>query len=74
MYHSEVLRICSNSRIHGVPQLHLYDLLVAQPDLVPQLSTGGDQLLLLSEEHPEVQELRLSSVSQQTRLNLNIRA
>ena len=55
-------------------QLHLYDLLVTQPDLVPQLGAGGDQLLLLSEEHPEVQELRLSSVSQQARLNLNIRA
>ena len=51
-------------------QLDLYDLLVAQPDLVPELGAGGDQLLLLGEERPELEELRLSRVLQQTRLDL----
>ena len=55
-------------------QLHLYDLLVAQPDLVPQLSAGRDELLLLSEKYPEVQELCLSCMSQQAGLNLKKRA
>ena len=71
-YHSQVLmlEIISDSRVHGVSQLDLYDLLVAQPDLVPELGAGGDQLLLLGEERPELEELRLSRVLQQTRLDL----
>ena len=71
-YHSQVLMlgIISASRVHGVSQLDLYDLLVTQPDLVPELGAGGDQLLLLGEERPELEELRLSRVLQQTRLDL----
>ena len=65
-----MLEIISVSRVHGVSQLDLYDLLVAQPDLVPELGAGGDQLLLLGEERPELEELRLSRVLQQTRLDL----
>ena len=64
----------SPSRVDRVSQLHLYDLLVAQPDLVPELGAGGDQLLLLGEEGPELEELRLPRVPQQTRLDLRRRA
>ena len=46
---------------------------MAQPDLVPELGAGRDELLLLSEERPELEELRLPSVSQQTRLDLRKR-
>ena len=69
-----MLRIIKDLWVDRVSELHLYDLLVAQPDLVPELGAGRDQLLLLGEERPEVEELSLPRAPQQARLNLWRRA
>lgn len=65
-----ILYIVKSSGVYAVPHLHFYDLLLAQPDLVPELSAGADEPLLLGEELPEVLKLCLSRIFQQDGLNL----